>query len=132
MCNILQLLYVRLKLFEQHKPESNKRLRVDVLQVLSLFNLINVQVDVTLPLQNSWILLNKVLNELRQQQYCLRVPRPDFDELIKQFLILIFLHLHVVLGCCHLVLDGLDPLIQIILQIILIVICLLHRCDLLI
>jgi hypothetical protein len=82
--NILQLLNVRLQLFQQHQTQSNQRLRVDVCHVFSLLNLVDVKVNVVLSLQNCRVLLHKVLNKLSQKQNRFRVAGADFDELVEE------------------------------------------------
>jgi hypothetical protein len=84
MSDILQLLNVRLQLFQQHQTQSNQRLRVDVCHVFSLLNLVDVKVNVVLSLQNRRVLLHKVLNKLSQKQNRFRVAGTDLDEFVEE------------------------------------------------
>ena len=84
MSDILQLLNVRLQLFQQHQTQCNQRLRVDVCHVFSLLNLVDVKVNVVLSLQNRRVLLHKVLNKLSQKQNRFRVAGTDLDELVEE------------------------------------------------
>lgn len=62
-----------------------------------------------------------MFNELSEQQYGLGVARSDFNQLRKQLGVLSLLHLHVVLGSHQFALNCLDPLVQVVLEVGLVV-----------
>ena len=67
MSDILQLLNVRLQLFQENQSQSHQRLWIYVLHVFGFFYLVNIKVNIVLSLKNRGVLFDKVLNELSKE-----------------------------------------------------------------
>lgn len=79
---VRELLNVWLELLKEDQAEGNERFRLDIFQILGVFDLIDVQEDVILPLEEGRLLLNERLYELSQEQNNLAVPISDVDHLL--------------------------------------------------